>query len=85
MNGKRNGLREAVVDFFRSSGGAWEVRVQLCTDLAAMPVEDASVPWPEDKSPYVAVARIGVPPQDAGAKAGPRPWTTASPLARGTA
>ncbi|WP_216851157.1 catalase family protein [Acidisphaera sp. L21] len=64
VNGKPNGLREAVVAFFGRTGGEWEVRVQLCTDLDAMPVEDASVAWPEDKSPYVAVARISVPPQD---------------------
>lgn len=65
VNGKPNGLREAVVDFFRSQGGEWEVRVQLCTDRDAMPVEDASVVWPEDQSPYIAVARIRVEPQQA--------------------
>ena len=69
VNGKPNGLREAVVAFFGKAGGEWEVRVQLCTDLDAMPVEDASVAWPEDKSPYVAVARISVPPQDAWSEA----------------
>ena len=30
-----------------------------------MPVEDASVTWPEDESPYLPVARITVPRQDA--------------------
>ena len=65
VNGKPNGIREAVVEFFRQGGGEWELRVQLCTDLDAMPVEDAAVAWPEDKSPYVAVARITVPPQEA--------------------
>ena len=69
VNGRPNGLREAVADFFRTTGGEWEVRVQLCTDLDAMPVEDASVAWPEDQSPYVAVARIGAPPQDAWSEA----------------
>lgn len=65
LTGKPNGLREAVVDFFRENGGAWEMRVQLCTDLETMPIEDASVRWPEEQSPYVAVARINVPPQAA--------------------
>lgn len=65
LDGKPNGLRGAVVDFFASHGGEWEMRVQLCTDLEAMPVEDASVPWPEDRSPYVAVARIVARPQAA--------------------
>ncbi len=69
VNGKPNGIREAVVEFFRQSGAEWELRVQLCTDLEAMPVEDATVAWPEDKSPYVAVARISVPPQEAWSEA----------------
>ena len=58
LTGKPNGLREAVVDFFATQGGEWEVRVQLNTDLEAMPIEDASVEWPEEKSPYVTVARL---------------------------
>ncbi len=65
LRGKTNALREAVVDFFRGNGGEWELRVQLCTDLKTMPVEDASVVWPEDQSPYIAVARIAAAPQNA--------------------
>jgi hypothetical protein len=30
-----------------------------------MPVEDASVPWPEDLSPYLAVGHLIAEPQDA--------------------
>ena len=63
VNGKPNGLREAVSAFFAEQGGTWEVRAQLLTNPATMPVEDASVPWPEAESPYRAVARIAVPPQ----------------------
>jgi hypothetical protein len=63
VNGKPNGLREAVVDFFKTNVAEWEVRVQLCTDLTRMPIEDASVPWPEDLSPYLPVARIVAQPQ----------------------
>ncbi len=58
-------LREAVVQHFRAHGGTWELRVQLCVDLETMPIEDASVVWPEDTSPYMAVARVSVPPQPA--------------------
>lgn len=58
-------FRTAVVEHFRSKGAEFEVRVQLCTDLERMPVEDASVPWPEDESPYVPVARLVLPPQNA--------------------
>lgn len=65
LHDRPNGLRETVVEHFGANGGEWEVRVQLCTDLESMPIEDASIEWPEDKSPYVAVARITVPPQGA--------------------
>ncbi|MES2529833.1 MAG: catalase family protein [Pseudomonadota bacterium] len=58
-----DGLREAVVSHFANRGGSWELRVQLCTDMEKMPIEDASVVWPEDESPYVAVARIDALPQ----------------------
>ena len=69
VNGKPNGLREAVVDFFSSNDALWELRVQLCTNLETMPIEDASVEWPEDESPYIAVARISVKRQRAWSEA----------------
>ena len=58
-------FRHAVVDFLRTHGAEFELRVQLCTDLDRMPVEDASKEWPEAESPYRAVARLVLPPQDA--------------------
>lgn len=58
-----NALRDAVVAHFGVHGGTWELRVQLCTDLEKMPIEDASVQWPEDLSPYLTVARIVARPQ----------------------
>jgi hypothetical protein len=69
VNGKPNGLREAVTEFFRRNGAEWELRVQLCTDLKAMPIKDASVRWPEERSPYVPVARITAPSQVAWSEA----------------
>lgn len=60
---KPDGLRDAVCDFFQAADAEWEVRVQLCTDLDKMPVEDAAVEWPEELSPYLPVARIKVPRQ----------------------
>lgn len=62
--GNPNALREAVSAYFATKGGEWEFRVQLCTDLDTMPIEDASVAWPEDQSPYLVVARLAVEPQD---------------------
>jgi len=66
-NGEPNMLRNVVVDYFLEHGAAWDVRVQLCTDLETMPVEDASVVWDESASPYVTVATITAGAQD--------PWT----------
>ena len=58
-------LRDLVVAFFREHSAEYELRAQLCTDLARMPVEDASVPWPESVSPWQPVARISLPRQEA--------------------
>ncbi len=63
VNGKPNGLREAVIAFFKTHGGEWEVRAQLCADLALMPIENAAVVWPEEKSPFRPIGRIRVQPQ----------------------
>ncbi|QXQ06451.1 catalase family protein [Sphingosinicellaceae bacterium] len=63
LSGKPDGLREALTGHFAHDGGEWEIRVQLCTDLETMPIEDASKVWPEDEAPYVAVARLTLPPQ----------------------
>ncbi len=60
LKGEPDGLRLAVESYFAEHGAEWELRVQLCTDLEAMPIEDASVAWPEDLSPYIAVARVSV-------------------------
>lgn len=58
-------FRHSVVDFLKTCGAEFELRVQLCVDLERMPVEDASKEWSQELSPYVAVARIVIPPQDA--------------------
>lgn len=58
-----DGLRKAVVDFFISNTAEWELRVQLCTDIHQMPIEDATVIWSEDISPYIPVAKITARPQ----------------------
>jgi len=65
VNGKPNGLRDAMVEHFAREGGEWDLRVQFCTDVESMPIEDASVAWSEEKSPYIDVARIVLQPQEA--------------------
>jgi len=57
--------RDLVVEFFRTQGAEYELRAQLCTDLQTMPVEDASVDWPQDQSPYQVLGKIVLPAQDA--------------------
>lgn len=65
FDGNPDGLRAAVTEHFTRQGGVWELQVQLATDIEKMPIEDASVQWPEELSPYVTVARVEVEPQAA--------------------
>lgn len=58
-------LRDAVVEFFKAEEAVWAVKVQLCVDLEKMPVEDASVEWPEELSPWRTVGHLTAAPQDA--------------------
>ena len=60
-----NALRTTTVSYLRDNDAEFEVRIQLCTDLATMPVEDASKEWSEEESPYLPVARIYLPQQEA--------------------
>lgn len=63
LGGHDDALREAVSRHFSSEGGDWDLRVQLCTNLDTMPIEDASVEWPQDESPFVTVGRVSARPQ----------------------
>ena len=58
-----NYLREAMVRTL--ARGDWEMdfMVQVQTDPHRMPIEDATVKWPERLSPYVPVARLRLPAQ----------------------
>ncbi|MBO0953169.1 catalase family protein [Fibrella forsythiae] len=58
-------LRTATVGYLRENDAEFEVRIQLCTDLEKMPIEDASQEWSEADSPYLPVARIRLPKQEA--------------------
>jgi catalase len=65
VNFHYSGLRDAVVEFFKTETAVWEVGVQLCTDLEKMPVEDPSKEWSEILSPYRVVGTLTAGPQDA--------------------
>ena len=60
-----NALRTATVDYLNANEARFEVRVQLCTDLHCMPIEDVNKEWSADESPFVTVAHLKLPKQNA--------------------
>jgi len=62
-SGRPDALREVISNTMVEQDGEWELRVQLCTDLEAMPIEDPSKQWDETESPYRPVGRIRAPAQ----------------------
>lgn len=59
-----NYLRDNMARTLRDKPVEFDMVVQIQTDPHLMPIEDASVLWPEDLSPWIPVARIHVPMQD---------------------
>ena len=64
-HGDYSAIRDEVVQCFAAERAEWEVRVQLAVDPEQTPIEDPSVPWPEDLTPYIPVARLVAEPQEA--------------------
>ena len=58
------GLRDMVRRYFATHDAEYEIRIQLCTDLDKMPVEDGGIRWPEEESPYRRVATLFLPAQE---------------------
>ena len=58
-----NYLRDAMVGTLATGAWSFDLMVQVQTDPHRMPVENASVHWPERLSPYVPVARLTLPRQ----------------------
>lgn len=56
-------LRERLASRLADKGACFEFGVQLQGDPSAMPVEDPSVEWREEDSPFVTVARLLLPAQ----------------------
>lgn len=63
VDGRPDALREEMKRGLIEAGGTWELRVQLATDLEAMPIEDATKLWDEKQSPFRTVATLEVPAQ----------------------
>jgi len=58
-----NYLRDAMVKTLEVGPWILDFMVQVQTDSHLMPIEDATVKWPEQLSPYVPVARLQLPAQ----------------------
>ena len=58
-----NYLREAMVKTLDQGDWSFDFMVQVQTDPHRMPIEDATVKWPERLSPYVPVAQVRLPAQ----------------------
>jgi hypothetical protein len=50
-----NCVKDSIVTFSQTETAVWELRVQLCTDLTRMPVDDASVEWDEHLGPSLTM------------------------------
>jgi len=56
-------LRQSMARTLSQRGVEMDFLIQVQTDPKRMPVEDASIAWPERLSPFVPVARIRIPQQ----------------------
>lgn len=60
----RDGLRHHVREQMMRNDAEWDFCVQLLRDPRKQPVEDSSVEWPQDVSPFEKVATLRIPAQD---------------------
>ena len=58
-------LRDDLLARLKAGPVEYSLRVQLFLDEATTPIEDGSVRWPEEKTPFREVGRIVLPTQDA--------------------
>ena len=64
LNGAPDVFGPALVAELRARPFDYDLQVQLCADLEAMPVNDVTTEWPEKLSPFVTVGRVHIPRQD---------------------
>ncbi|HET9257377.1 MAG TPA: catalase family protein, partial [Pseudonocardiaceae bacterium] len=60
----RDVFHPTLVDELQARAFDFDLQVQLCADLTAMPVNVLTVEWPEKLSPFVTVGRVHLPRQD---------------------
>lgn len=56
-------LTDALRTHLQQADGCFDFMIQLQTDPRRMPIENASVEWKEQDSPYIPVARLRIPRQ----------------------
>ena len=64
LNSAQDVFGPVLADELKAHAFDFDLQVQLCTDLKAMPVNDATREWPEKLSPFVTVGRVRIPRQD---------------------
>ncbi|KAF1344105.1 catalase-like domain-containing protein [Delphinella strobiligena] len=57
-------LSDRLFDYFQGKEAKYEIKIQLGTDPAHHPTEDASVVWDETTAPYQILGTVTFPPQD---------------------
>lgn len=62
-NPSDNYLRETMAKTLSTKEVSFDFLIQFQTDAHWMPIEDASVEWPEKLSPFIPVARLRLPVQ----------------------
>lgn len=64
IGGRAHAIREEVRKEMSRMDAVWEFRVQLCRDVDQQPIEDPTVEWDENDSPFQRVGLLRVPAQD---------------------
>jgi hypothetical protein len=64
LGSQADAMRLALEETLRTQEVLFEYQVQLRTSEQTMPIEDASIEWPESESPYRTVAHLLLPRQE---------------------
>jgi hypothetical protein len=64
LGSEADALRLALEEMLHTQEVLFEFQVQLRTSAQTMPIEDATVEWPESESPYRTVAHLLLPRQE---------------------
>jgi hypothetical protein len=66
LGSEADAMRLMLEETLRTQEVRFEFQVQLRTSEQTMPIEDASIEWPENESPFRTVARLILPRQEIG-------------------